>query len=53
VSQKCGAEVTDSDYQPVVALTHVAREADIEAALAEIRASGVIGGEPVKIRILD
>ena len=37
---------------PVVALTHKAKAADIDAALAEIKASGVIGEDPVKLRVI-
>lgn len=37
---------------PVVVLTHKAKAADLECALKEIRASGVIGGDPVALRIL-
>ena len=37
---------------PVVAMTRVARAADVEAALAEIKAAGVTGEDPVKLRVL-
>ena len=37
---------------PVVAMTSKARSADLDAALAEIKASGVIGEDPVKLRVL-
>ena len=37
---------------PVVVLTHAAKAADLEAALKEIEASGVVGGAPVKLRML-
>ena len=37
---------------PVVAMTRVARAADIDAALEEIRAAGVTGEDPVKLRVL-
>ena len=37
---------------PVVAMTRVARAADIDAALAEIKAAGVTGEDPVKLRVL-
>ncbi len=53
VSQKGGADDKEGGFVPVVTLTHVAKEADIDAALAEIRAAGIIGEEPVKLRMLD
>lgn len=37
---------------PVVALTHKAKAADVDAALAEIKASGVIGEDPIKLRVI-
>ena len=37
---------------PVVAMTRIARAADIDAALAEIKAAGVTGEDPVKLRVL-
>ncbi len=37
---------------PVVMLTHRAKAADLDAAIAEIKASGVIDGEPVHLRVL-
>ena len=37
---------------PVVAMTRVARAADIDAALEEIKAAGVTGEDPVKLRVL-
>ena len=37
---------------PVVALTHKAKASDLDAALAEIKAFGVIGEEPVKLRVI-
>ncbi len=37
---------------PVVVLTHEAKTADLEQALAEIELSGVIGAKPVKLRML-
>ena len=37
---------------PVVAMTRKARSADLDAALSEIKASGVIGEDPVKLRVL-
>jgi hypothetical protein len=33
-------------------MTRKARSADLDAALAEIKASGVIGEDPVKLRVL-
>ncbi len=37
---------------PVVALTHRAKAADLQAAIAEIRATGILGGDPVALRVL-
>ena len=37
---------------PVVALTHKAKAAAVDAALEEIKASGVIGADPVKLRVI-
>ena len=37
---------------PVVAMTRVAKASDIDAALAEIKAAGVTGEDPVKLRVL-
>ncbi len=37
---------------PVVAMTRVARAAAIDAALEEIKAAGVTGEDPVKLRVL-
>ncbi len=37
---------------PVVVVSHMARTADLDNALAEIKSSGVIDGEPVALRIL-
>ena len=37
---------------PVVVLTHQAKASELEAALSEIRESGVVGEEPVKLRML-
>ena len=42
----------ESGYAPVVALTHEAKASDLEAALAEIKASGVVAGDPVRLRVL-
>jgi homoserine dehydrogenase len=52
VTQKPGGEA-GGDFVPVVTLTHRAREADLEAALAGIEASGVIRGKPVRLRLLE
>jgi homoserine dehydrogenase len=37
---------------PVVVLTHRAKASELDAALAEIAASGVSGDKPVKLRVL-
>lgn len=49
-SQKSGS--VGNQPVPVVVLTHAAKAKDLTAALAEIRASGVIGAEPVSLRVL-
>ena len=49
-SQKAGG--VGNQPVPVVVLTHEAKAADLHLALAEIKDSGVIGGEPVALRIL-
>ncbi|MBQ6247464.1 MAG: homoserine dehydrogenase [Kiritimatiellae bacterium] len=51
VIQKNAEEDKDGAV-PVVAITHVAREADLEAALAEIATCGVVTEAPVRLRIL-
>ena len=37
---------------PVVAMTRIAKASDIDAALVEIKAAGVTGEDPVKLRVL-
>ena len=49
-SQKAGGN--GNDAVPVVAITHAAKAAVLESALADIKASGVIAGEPVALSIL-
>ena len=49
-SQKAGN--VGNEPVPVVVLTHEAKTSDIEAALSEIKGSGVIGAEPVKLRMI-
>jgi homoserine dehydrogenase len=43
----------EGGHVPVVSLTHVAQESELDAALAEIYAAGVVAEKPVKLRILD
>ena len=50
-SQKAAAE-DGKNAVPVVVLTHTAKVSDLDSALAEIKASGVIADEPVALRIL-
>ena len=50
-SQKASAE-GNAAHVPVVALTHKAKAAALEAALAEIKASGVLAADPVRLRML-
>ena len=49
-SQKAGS--VGNQPVPVVVLTHVAKTADLEKALAEIEASDVVGAKPVKLRMI-
>jgi len=49
-SQKAGS--VGKEPVPVVALTHLAKSADLDAALDEIMGSGVVGGRPVSFRVL-
>jgi homoserine dehydrogenase len=51
VTQKAVPEA--GGYVPVVVLTHVAREADVEAALAEIHGAGIVGEAPVRLRMIE
>ena len=46
------AELAHAGYVPVVILTHPAKDAEMEAALREIRAAGVLNEEPVKLRMI-
>ena len=50
-SQKVGGDAA-SGFIPVVVLTHEAKVSDLEKALAEIEASGVVGAKPVKLRMI-
>jgi len=45
--------VTGGAFVPVVALTHGAQEARLEAALNEIATSGVVSQPPVRLRLLE
>jgi len=45
-------EMETAGYVPVVILTHAAKGAEIDAALREIRAAGVLNEEPVKLRMI-
>ncbi|MCR5413167.1 MAG: homoserine dehydrogenase [Kiritimatiellae bacterium] len=49
-SQKAGS--VGNQPVPVVVLTHKARTNDLMTAIAEIKATGVIGAEPVALRVL-
>jgi len=50
VAQK--SDAAKGGYAPVVVLTHPAKTAAIDAALAEIKAAGVLDEDPVKLRML-
>jgi hypothetical protein len=43
----------EGGHVPVVSLTHVAQESELDAALAEVFAAGILAEKPVKLRILD
>ena len=45
-------ELADAGYVPVVVLTHPAKGAEVDAAMREIRAAGVLNEEPVKLRMI-
>ena len=45
-------ELENAGYVPVVILTHRAKGAEIDAALRDIRAAGVLNEEPVKLRMI-
>ena len=45
-------ELENMGFVPVVILTHRAKGAEIDAALQEIRAAGVLNEEPVKLRMI-
>ncbi|MBP5284937.1 MAG: homoserine dehydrogenase [Kiritimatiellae bacterium] len=49
-SQKGGAD--ENGTVPVVVFTHRAKSSAVDAALGEIKASGVVEGEPVKLRAI-
>ena len=49
-SQKADKAV--DGFVPVVVLSHEAKVADLEKALSEIEASGVVGAKPVKLRMI-
>ncbi len=49
-SQKAGS--VGKEPVPVVVLTHKAKTSSLVTALAEIKATGVIGAEPVALRVL-
>ena len=49
-TQKAGSD--GNQPVPVAVLTHAAKAAELEAALREIRESGVIGADPVSLRVL-
>ncbi|NLC81091.1 MAG: homoserine dehydrogenase [Lentisphaerae bacterium] len=42
----------DAGFVPVVMLTHTAKSADVDAALLEIRAAGVLNEDAVKLRMI-
>jgi len=48
----CDEEDETVGYVPIVMLTHTAREADVDAALRDIFAAGVVNEPPVKLRMI-
>jgi hypothetical protein len=49
LQKSCGE---GNDSVAVVVLTHKSRTADLEAALEEIKASGAVSEDPVRLRML-
>jgi homoserine dehydrogenase len=43
----------EGGFVPVVALTHEASDADVASALAEIKAADIVGGTPVRLRMIE
>ncbi|HUS95921.1 MAG TPA: homoserine dehydrogenase [Hyphomicrobiaceae bacterium] len=52
VMQKA-VDVEGSGFVPVVVLTHIAREASVNDALAEIHRAAIVSELPVKLRLID
>ena len=51
-AQKKSTNVDEQGFVPVVVLTHPAAAKAVDAAIAEIRESGVLSEDPVKLRML-
>jgi len=52
ISAATQKESSETGFVPVVALMHKAKTSDLEAALAEIKASGVVEEDPIKLRMI-
>ena len=52
ISAATQKETGDSGFVPVVALMHRARTSALDAALAEIKAAGVVSEDPVRLRMI-
>ena len=52
ISAATQKESGDSGFVPVVALMHRAKTSALDAALAEIRAAGVVSEDPVRLRMI-
>ena len=52
ISAASQKESGEAGFVPVVALLHRAKTSDLESALAEIRASGVVGADPIHLRMI-
>ena len=52
ISAATQKESGESGFVPVVALMHRAKTSALEAALAEIKASGVVSEDPIRLRMI-
>ena len=52
ISAASQKESDEAGFVPVVALLHRAKTSDLESALSEIRASGVVGADPIHLRMI-
>ena len=52
ISAATQKESNETGFVPVVALMHRAKASSLDAALAEIRASGVVSEDPIRLRMI-